>query len=245
LTHTAPKDAAERDYLRAFAEVAMAGGHWVVPAAAVARWPSIAAYARFFEEHAEWRRFEPYGALGIVQDSAGKETLMSGENLNLIARRGIPYRVIERSELNAAAVAALKVLLATDLAQPTEVERKTLRAFAQRGELIEGEHDPEALSKDMIEIVGYENVGVRVYNAPSVMSYLARAVGGRRLVLHLINYATAPAEEIKVQVKGNFSRANLLRPDAGSVDLTVDRAGGRTTASLPRIAVYAAVVWEE
>jgi len=247
LTHAPPKQAGEQDCLRALAEVAAAGGYWTPPLEAVERWPSIAQWARFFEEHAAWRGFAPAGALGIVQDSLGKDLAVSGEHLNLIARRGIPYRVIERPGLSLASLAGLRVLLASDLAPPTDSERKILNAFAARGgEVIDGSKgsDPEELSKEMIDLVGYDEVGVRVYNAPSVMNYLTQADGGRRLLLHLINYATAPAEGVLVRVKGEFSRARLYRPGGAPVDIGVRRSTGRTEASIPAFPVYAAIMWE-
>ncbi len=247
LTHAPPKEAVERDCQRALAEIAAAGGHWVVPAGALARWPGLAEWARFFEEHAGWRDFPPAGALGIVQDSAGKDLTTSGEYLNLIARRGVPFRVIERPNLTAKALAGLRVLLAADLNPATPAEQAILDGFTKSGgEVIAGPKapDPEDLSKEMIEIVGYENAGVRVYNAPSVMGYLTRSGDGRSLLLHLINYASVPGEAFKVHFKGEFGRARLYRPTEAPLDLPVERTGGKTEVSIPRFPVYAAVMLE-
>lgn len=245
LLHDPPKDAAESGYLRAVAEAVLAGGWFAVPLHAVERWPRIAGYARFFEAHAEWRSFQAFGPLGIVQDSLLKDRFQSGENLNLIARRGIPYRIIERPALSAGTTAGLKALLAVDLAPPTPAERAVLAAFrAAGGTLIDGEHEPEALSKEMIEFVGDENLGVRIFNAPSVLGYAAQSEDGARILLHLLNYASVPAENITLRVEGGFRRARLYMPEAGPVDLKVDRSGGRTEVSVPRLPIYAAVVWE-
>ena len=247
LTHTPPTDAAEGDYQRALAEVAAAGGYWLVPVEAFRRWPRLAAWTAFFEEHAEWRRLRPSGALGIVQDSTGKDPVTSGEYLNLIARRGVPYRVIERPQLNDAALAGLRVVLAADLDPPSAQEQSLLSAFEANGGTVikgPGAPDPENLSKEMIELVGYEEAGARVYNAPSVMSYLAESQRERRAVLHLINYATTPAQGIAVHLKGGFRAARLLIPGLPPVDLKVERAKGRTEVSVPRFSVYAAIVWE-
>ncbi len=240
----APK-ATEQDWLRAMADVAVAGGRWMVPLAAAGRSKTLADYARFFEQHAEWLDYPAFGTLGIIQDSDGKDVAISGENLNLIARRGIPYRVIERTDLGVHALAGLKAVLATDLAPATPAERKILDEFhAAGGIVIAGDRDPETLSKEMIDLIGDENVGFKVFNAPSVMAYATVSRDARRMVLHLINYATAPTEGITVRVRRAFPKAQFLVPGSAPRPLSVEKNGGTTEASIPSFPVYAAVVCE-
>jgi hypothetical protein len=276
------------DYLRAIADAGAAGGRWIVSlddalrAAlfrrepdALARWRRITACVRFFEEHAEWRNYAPFGPLGIVQDSAGRDTAMSGENLNLIARRQIPYRVIERPDLTPSALENLTALLASDLAPPTPAERRILGAFVEKGGLLvtgrswdpkaatgegyamvrhghgrvavysEDPPDAEALSKDMIELVGDRNLGVRLFNAPAVLGYAASPDNSKRVLLHLVNYATAPTEGLKVRIHGVFGRARLYSPEGPARDLPLEKSEGITEVAIPRFSIYAALLWEQ
>ena len=120
-----------------------------------------------------------------------------------------------------------------------------LDAFkAGGGVLIEGRHEPEALSKEMIELIGDENLGVRIFNAPSVLGCAVEAEGGKRILLHLLNYAAVPSESLTLRVEGDFNRARYYVPGSAPVELPVDRSGGRTEVSIPSLSVYAAVLWE-
>jgi len=136
------------DYARSVADAAVAGGRWIVTldddlrvklrsadAGALATWKRIGACLRFAEEHAEWRRFAPYGRLGIVVDAAA-DPGMTDEYLTLIARRQVPYRLIARSQLDEASLLGFHALLATELARPTPREQKLLAAFAEDGGLV-------------------------------------------------------------------------------------------------------------
>ena len=284
----APRNPSGPGYLRAVADAAVAGGRWIVSlddalraallgreADALARWRRLAAYLRFFEDHAEWRSYAPFGPLGIVQDSTARDTAISAENLKLIARRQIPYRVIERPDLTPAALRNLEAVLATDLAPPTQGERGTLRAFVENGGLLvtgrswdpqavnsedytvvphgkgrvvvcrEDPPDPEALSKEMIDLVGDRNLGVRLFNAPSVLGYAVSPDRGRRLLLHLVNYATAPTEGLRVRINGAFGRARLYSPESPAADLPIEKSGRASEVTIPKFPAYAAVLWEQ
>ena len=249
------------DYARAIADAAAGGGRWVVAPddalraglwrgqpEALATWRRVGAWLSFYEQHAEWRAFAPAAALGIIQDSAGKDSAMSDENLNLIARRRIPYRVIERRELTPAAIEGLPAVLAADLEPPTERERSLLAAFAGAGRIVvykEDPPDPEALSKDLLDLIGNENLPVRLFNAASVLAQAGADPGGGRLLVQLVNYATEPSERITVRAAGEYRGARLYSPDAPPADLKTTRSGGKTDVLLAKVAVYAALLLEK
>ncbi len=246
LTHPAPEGAGEADYLRALADAAVAGGNWAPPLEAVLRWPSLARWAQFFSEQTWRAEFAPTAALAIVQDSAGQDPLVPGEYLNLIARRGVPYRVIERPHLNLATVVAASALLWACLTPPGPPEHEILKAFAGRGGAliaVSEAPDPAQFAREMLDRVGYDNLPVRVFNAPSVISYAVEAQDGRRLI-HLVNYAAFPAEGVRVRVSGRFRRATLLCPDQAPRGLAVRIAGAKSEVSNLNIPVYAGVLWE-
>ena len=144
-----PDSSSQGDYARCVADSAAAGGRWIVAlddelrvgllrkdAAALASWRSVGTYLKFAEDHAAWRSFEPYGNLAIILDTAGENPDFSNEYLNLVARRQVPYRLIERSRLSPASLASFRAALTVDLASVSEAERKTLRDFAQDGGLV-------------------------------------------------------------------------------------------------------------
>ncbi|MEO8595453.1 MAG: hypothetical protein ABI759_19190 [Candidatus Solibacter sp.] len=229
-------------YSRSLADAAAAGARWIVSldddlrarllrrdAGALADWRSIMSDLAWFEAKAEARDFMPYGKVGIVIDTAAGAA-DDDEFLNLVARRQIPYRVIYRRDLDAAALAGLRALLAFGCEPPAVPERKLLSAFAAHGGLVlsgpawggapkqqsytvlaEGEGevavykerspDPEAVARDLNDLVPTPELGVSVFNAPSVLSYVSAAADGR-ISIRLANYATAPAQGVLIWVPG-------------------------------------------
>jgi len=286
LAHTLEKPSDE-DYLRAIADAAVAGGRWVIspdPALiaglwrkrpeALALWRRVASFLRFFEEHADWRAFEPAGPLGIVYDRAGPNAEVSAEILNLVARRRIPYRVIPRRFFDSDSVRNLSAILATDLAPPTGQEREFLRQFAEQGGLVVAgpswsstpptgaDHvvsaagkgrvvvyagdppDLEAVSRNMLSLLGRNNIGIRLFNAPSVLCGVSSADSGRQLLVQLTNYASTPSEALTVRVTGDYRAARLFAPEAAPADMIPEKLEGAVQVRIRRIPVYAALLLE-
>ena len=275
------------DYVRCVADAALAGGRWIVAlddelragllqndSRALDTWKSIGAYLRFSEEHRDWRPFAPYGNLAIVVDPAGANTDLSEEYLNLVARRQVPYRIIERSALNAACLSDFKAVLAADLAPPTAGERELLRNFAERGGMVivggswgdppkddafaerpvgkgrlivykENPPDPEAVSKDLLDLLPPEVMGLSTFNVPSAITYASTAPAGRRALVQMLNYAGTPSMRVTLRFNGVFRKATLHTPEAGPFDLPVrEAAGGRTEILIPKLEAWAAVLFE-
>jgi hypothetical protein len=273
-------------HVKSVADAAAGGGRWIVTLedglrerllrrdpAALAEWREIGTYLTFFQKHAEWSRFAPFGPVGIILDSAGPNLEIAEEYLNLVARRQIPYQLLDRSRLNAESFTGLRAVLAFDLAPPTDAERKLLSAFAGGGGLVmtgpswggapkeqsytivaaeQGEvavykddpPDPQSVARDINDLVPTPDLGVSVFNAPSVLSYVSAPANGEGLLIQLVNYADAPAEEISIWVTGKFTAASMHSPESEPVDLPVRRSGGRTEITVPKLAQYGAVVIE-
>jgi hypothetical protein len=271
-------------YLKSIADAEVAGGRWIVDlddalrpklvrrdAEAMAVWKSVGTDLAFFEGHAEWRAFAPFGNVGIILDTEGKNFANSEEYLNLVARRQIPYRVIDRSRLGANSLAGLRAVLALDLAPPTDAERKVLRAFAAQGGLVlsgpswgggpkdqsytvvavdQGEvavykdesPDPDSVARDLNDLLSTPDLGVSVVNAPSVVPYVSSADGGTRMLIQLVNYASRPADSMAVWVPGRFSSARLYSAGGAAVDLSVRRSGSRAEIVIPNLADYGALL---
>ena len=280
-----PNPSSQGEYVRCVADAAVAGGRWIVAidddlraglfrkdARALATWRSIADYLKFSEDHAEWRRFTPYGKLGIILDYAGKNRDLSDEYLNLVARRQVPYRLILRSELTAAALAGFQAVLAVDVAAPTDAERKLLRDFAEKGGLLVGgpswgdsprddayaeahlgkgrvavykddPPNPESVAKDLLDLLEPEVMGLSVFNVPSSITYAATS--GKQVLVQLLNYAGRPVERVTIRFNGHFKTARLYTPERPPLDLSVFATGnGRTEFLIHELTAWGAVLLE-
>ena len=273
-----PEGGSAADYARAVADAAVAGGRWIVALddqlranlrrkdpAALAVWRRIGAYLRFGED---WRDFVPYGKLALILDTAAADPEMADEYLKLVARRQVPYRVIARPELSAAALAGFRTVLAVGLAPPTAAEREVLQAFAGQGGLVVAgptwgnapqdepfaevpsgrgrvavyrDPDPESVARDMKEL-SLDESGIMAFNVPSVITYASSR--DRRLLVQLLNYSDSPAAAITIRVSGKFKAARLLTPEAAPLDLAVSSQAGQTEVTIPRLALWGGVLLE-
>ena len=270
------------DYLRCAADSAVAGGRWIVSlddnlrarlfrkdADALATWQGVGRYLKFAEDHDKWRGFTPYGNLGIILDTTGPNPEYSNEYLNLVARRQVPYRVIERSQLSLESLAGFQALLAADLAPPTESERKLLHSFAEKGGIVvagpswgnaptNGEYaevplgegrvvvykddppDPETVARDMLDLLEPEVIGLSAFNVPSVLTYASTSESGKRALIQMLNYATSPFNSrITIRFNGNFKTARLFTPENAPLDMEARAVTGGRT----EVAIPKLAVW--
>ncbi len=259
-----PNSSLQGDYARCVADAAVAGGRWIIApgddlrvrllakdADALGTWRSIGNYLSFAEEHAEWRAFEPYGNVALILDTASANPDYSNEYLNLVARRQVPYRLIERSRLSPSSLGGFQAVLALDLAALSDPERKTLRDFAEGGGLVvsgsrwgdapelndyaelpvgrgrivvykEDPPDPELVARDLLDLLDPEVMGLSAFNVPSVLTYVSMDRSGKRALIQLLNYATTPFDsKITIRLNGTFKTARMYTPESAPVDLGV------------------------
>jgi hypothetical protein len=266
---------------RAVADAAAAGGHWIVSlddalraklrardALALQAWRRLSSYIKFAESHAAWRDLAPYGNVGIVLDPASTQQGLADEYLNLAARRQVPYRLMARSELKAAAVEKFRALVVTELDPPSEAERKLLQNFAENGGLVIAgsswggapntapfaevpagkgrvvvyrDPDPEAVARDLKEMLSDDDLGVVPFNVPSVITFVSGGGPGQPVLVQLLNYFDDPVGAITLRVAGKFSSARLETPEGAPVDLPLRYAEGRTEMTIPKLLVWGAV----
>jgi hypothetical protein len=138
-----------QSYVNAITDSEVAGGRWLISldddlraslaggaAPAIQSWKQIAAAARFFQEHAEWKSYRSLGLLGVISDFTGADFELSGEILNLMARRDLIYRIIWKSQAAAQPFTGLKALVYADAAAPDPALRRKLTEFVQQGGLL-------------------------------------------------------------------------------------------------------------
>ena len=263
---------------RAVADAAAAQGHWVISlddafraklrardAAALESWQCLSKYLKFSESLATSRALAPYGRVGIILDPANTS---ADEYLKLVARRQVPYRLIERSHLEAAAVANFRALVATDVDPISAAERKILQDFAANGGMVMAgpswgdapesepfaeiptgrgrvivykDPDPETLARDLKEMLSDDDLGVIPFNVPSVITSTSGGGAGEPLVVQLVNYFDHPVEAITLRLVGKFGSARLERPEGPPVNLPLRVAEGRTEVTIPTLLVWGAV----
>lgn len=92
----------------------------------------MARHAAYFDDHAEWGKFEPFSCLGIVQDSA-TGALLSGSLLDPLASQRTAVRVIPTRRLNSRTLRGVRVLLDVDPDHLTASQRKAVEGFVRSG----------------------------------------------------------------------------------------------------------------
>jgi len=272
------------DYARAVGDAAAAGGRWIVSlddvlrarlrardGSALETWRRLSSYMKFAESHAGWRALAPYGNVGIVLDSTSAKQDLNDEYLNLVTRRQVPYHLVARSALNAAAVAKFRALLATELDPPSAAERKLLQDFAESGGLVIAgpswggapktepfaevpagkgrvvvykDPDPGAVARDLKELLSDDELGIVPFNVPSVIMFASGGGPGQPLLVQLLNYFDHPVEAITLRVAGKFRSARLETPEGTAVDLPLREAEGRTEVTVPNLLLWGAVSME-
>ena len=138
-----------QSYTNAIADSEVAGGRWLISldddfraslvegaAPALQSWTQIATAARFFREHAAWKSYRSLGLVGVISDFNGANFEMSGEILNLMARRDLFFRVIWKSQAGAQPFTGLRALLYADAAAPDPALRRKITEFVEQGGLL-------------------------------------------------------------------------------------------------------------
>lgn len=100
---------------------------------ALESWRGIARALAFFETHRAWAGYVPLGQLGVVSDFAGPNEFLSFEVLNLLARQGSLYRILEKGQALAASFEGLDAVLYVDAEPPEKALARKLDAFADAG----------------------------------------------------------------------------------------------------------------
>jgi hypothetical protein len=72
----------------------------------------------------------------VVSDFAGPNKASAEEILNLLGRRSLAYRILEKSALETASLAGFQALIAVDEGAPSPSLRRKLLAFVQQGGLL-------------------------------------------------------------------------------------------------------------
>jgi hypothetical protein len=266
------------DYQRAVADAAAAGGRWIVSldntlraklragdASALEVWHRLSTYLKFAESHTAGRALAPFGNIGIILDPASADP---DEYLKLVARRQVPYRLLQRSNLDPAVLANFRALVAIELDPPSASERQLLQNFAENGGvliagpswggapmvdpfaevpagkgrvLVYRDPDPETVARDLKEMLSDDDLGVVPFNVPSVITVASGGAPGQALLVQLLNYFDHPVEAITLRLAGKFDSARLETPEGPPADLPLRTADGRTEITIPKLLLWGTV----
>jgi hypothetical protein len=138
-----------QSYSNAICDTEAAGGRWIISldrslradllggaAAAQQTWKQIASAAGFFEKHSEWKSYASLGCVGVISDFAGDNYDLSGEILNLMARRDLLFQVIWKEQALQQSFDRLKALVFADKEQPVPALRQKMLQFIEQGGLL-------------------------------------------------------------------------------------------------------------
>jgi hypothetical protein len=99
-------------------------------------WEKMTSVLAFFRAHEEWGGFQPQGMLAVISSFRGEQEALSWEVLNLLSRRHVQYRIVEKSGSPGRAFEGLKAILWVDAETPAAAWQSELLAFARRGGLL-------------------------------------------------------------------------------------------------------------
>lgn len=136
-------------YALAVADAEVYGARWVISLAerqraglvtqdsqAVDAWKKLSSAIEFFEAHRNWRELRLISVAAVISDFSGENEFLSGEILNLLARRPLAARIIEKGRWESASWEGLKAIIYPDPEPPSAELRAKLLTFVKGGGLL-------------------------------------------------------------------------------------------------------------
>ena len=228
---------------------------------ALADWTSMNQVLRHFEQHPEWRSMHEYGKLALVQDPA-KSGLVSGGILDMIAVKRIPLRVVPRQFLSAAALADVRVVLNADAAVLSAEQDRVLRDFTESGGVVltgpKGWTDEQPkgdsftldkpdldrlddLTKEINARIARNSLGIRVFNAASMLSNVLVSSDEKTIVVHLVNYSDYPVQNLTLMFPGRYKAATYIAPEGAAPIRDIFQTPDSSGLGVDRVSVCAAI----
>ncbi len=231
---------------------------------ALADWRRMGEMLAYFERHPEWRAMREFGQLAVVQDP-GAGALLSGGILDMIAVKHTPVRPIPGGRLTAEALKGATMAVNVDPEALTAEQKEVLRGFTRAGNTMlsgppgwkkQAAGEKITLEKDELErlndiwrdvnnMIGRRNLGVRLFNVSSMLSNAIESADGNTVVLHLVNYADFPVENVTAHFLGDFRAATLLTPDGKQKKLEIYRADEAQGVDIDKVTVCATIKLEK
>jgi hypothetical protein len=197
------------------------------------KWKRLATILQYYEDHKDWRDLQNGAQLAIVQD-AKEGGLLSGGILDMIATKHTPVQAVPPQRLNADALKGRKLAVNIDNSALTQDAKDTLKQFTRSGgTLLTGPPGWQAAApedqsritltdeelkhidemwKEMSNMIGRRNLGVRLFNVSTMLSNLLTTPDHKQVYVGLVNYSEYPVENVTMHVLGEFHKATLILP---------------------------------
>ncbi|MBS1857525.1 MAG: hypothetical protein JST11_19310 [Acidobacteria bacterium] len=233
--------------------------------AALGTWKKMAALTAYFEGHPEWRAMRENGQLAVVQDPE-KGGLLSGGILDMIAVKHTPVRPIAGARLSAQTLEGATMAVNIEGDDLTAPQKQVLRDFTRGGGTLlngpPGWKDPTPpagritldkaeldrlgdMWRDVNNLIGRRNMGVRLFNVSSMLSNYLGAADGKSAVVHLVNYSDYPVETVTLHYLADFPRATLITPEGVTKTLEVYKTDEGWGVDIDRVVVCATIRLEK
>jgi hypothetical protein len=208
---------------------------------ALRAWQRINEYIRYFDDKPEWRGYRPYSQFALVEDS-GSGGLLSSGLLDMLSVQHTAVRAVPTRRLSAKTLQGARVVLNVDAEAMDAQQKQDLQSFKESGGVLVNaprgwrfppiSPDQTVPNRSQIDhmqpiweptynATARKNFGIRTFNTSSVLFHLLAAPDGKSLLVHLLNYADLPAQDVTVYVLGTWKRARLYRPDGPVEELPV------------------------
>ena len=100
--------------------------------------------------------------------------------------------------------------------------------------------DPSEFALDVIDIITHKQRAIRLWNALAVIPLATQGEAGGAL-LHLVNYGSPLDIDFPARVRGDYTKAELLRPEAAPLPLKTAKRGPSTEVVVPELRRVATV----
>ena len=231
---------------------------------AVAGWKKMMELLGYFQAHSEWRRAGAYGQLALIQD-VENGGLITGGILDMISVKHTPVRPVPGRRLNDEEMKAAKMAVNVDPAGLTEEQKLVLRRFTRAGGTLLSappgwkfppqREDQITLDKENVEkldqiwkevnsMTGRHNLGARLFNVASVLSYMGSGAGGKQVHVHLVNYSDYDVENVTVHLLGKWKSVKLLAPGQVPRPLAVFETEDGTGVEIDKLGIMGTLVVE-
>lgn len=231
---------------------------------AVDGWKKMMELLAYFQSHAGWRRADPYGQLALVQDveSGG---LITGGILDMISVKHTPVRPVPGRKLTDAEMKIARMAVNVDPSILTAGQKEVLRRFTRAGGTLltappgwkfpPQREDQITLDKENVEkldqiwkevnsMTGRHNLGARLFNVSSVLSYMGIDPGGKQLLLHLVNYSDYDVENVTVHLLGKWKSVKFLAPGKQERTLPVFETEDGTGVEIDKVGIVGTLLVE-
>jgi hypothetical protein len=103
---------------------------------ATATWTQLTGTLAFYTQHPQWRTYWSQGILTVISDFSGDNSFIASETMNLLNRRHVQFKLLERSKALLAPMPGEKALLWLDKDKPTAEQLAKSLEFVRHGGLL-------------------------------------------------------------------------------------------------------------